>query len=245
MLAALAVAAALPLGWRGLPETRETRMLAPGVEHTKIVRGTPDAQAFWTVDVAVLADRAAAEARAAQTSGATVTALPRPDDDRARAPFGYRVRSGRFATQVDATAHRTALGTGNVVYSGEDGTATTGPWVVNVLRVDKRFRGVEPALATDVVPGREPLSALAARKGALAAVNGGYFVIGAANGTDGDLAGLSVLDGELVSEAVDGAHLARRRARPGLGERAARRAGAREHGYRLPPASTASTASRG
>jgi hypothetical protein len=55
-----------------------------------------------------------------------------------------------------------------------------------------------------VVPGREPLSALAGRRAALAAVNGGYFVIGAENGTDGDLAGSSVLDGELVSEAVDG-----------------------------------------
>ncbi|MBE2315233.1 phosphodiester glycosidase family protein [Solirubrobacter sp. CPCC 204708] len=205
MLTALAVAAALPLGAPGLPETRESRTLAPGVEYTKIVRGTPDADAFWTVDVAVLADRAAAEARAAQIPGARVDALPRPDDDRAPGPLGYRVRAGRFATQTEANAYRATLGTGSVVYSGEDGTATTGPWVVNVLRVQRRFRGeVEPVLATGVVPGREPLSALAARTGAFASVNGGYFVIGAANGTDGDLAGLSVIDGELVSEAVDG-----------------------------------------
>lgn len=38
----------------------------------------------------------------------------------------------------------------------------------------------------------------------LAAVNGRYFVIGSADGTPGDLAGVSILDGHLVSEAVDG-----------------------------------------
>jgi Phosphodiester glycosidase len=48
------------------------------------------------------------------------------------------------------------------------------------------------------------LSSLVARSGALASINGGYFVIGAENGTDGDLAGISMLGGELLSEAVDG-----------------------------------------
>jgi hypothetical protein len=63
---------------------------------------------------------------------------------------------------------------------------------------------VEPALANDAVVERELLSALSARTGALAAINGGYVVIGAGDGTPGDLAGTSILDGELVSEAVDG-----------------------------------------
>ncbi len=55
-----------------------------------------------------------------------------------------------------------------------------------------------------MVPGLERLTSIAARTGALASVNGGYFVIGAADGTPGDLAGISVLDGNLVSEAVNG-----------------------------------------
>jgi Phosphodiester glycosidase len=77
---------------------------------------------------------------------------------------------------------------------------------VHVLVVDPaRFTGsLVPALATAIVPGREPLSVLAGRTGALASVNGGYFVIGAENGTDGDLAGISVVGGALVSEAVNG-----------------------------------------
>jgi hypothetical protein len=93
-----------------------------------------------------------------------------------------------------------------VAFTGEDGTATTGPWRVHVLEVDpRRFAGdLGPALANDVVPDRETVSAIDARLGALAGINGGYFVIGAADGTPGDLAGISVLGGDLVSKAVDG-----------------------------------------
>jgi len=54
------------------------------------------------------------------------------------------------------------------------------------------------------VPGREPLTSISARTNSLAAINGGYFVIEPKDGTPGDLAGISVLEGDLVSEAVDG-----------------------------------------
>jgi hypothetical protein len=92
------------------------------------------------------------------------------------------------------------------VYTGEDGRKTTGPWIVHVLEVNPdRFDGtLLPELATEIVPEREPLTSISARTGSLAAINGGYFVIGANDGTPGDLAGISVLDWELVSEAVDG-----------------------------------------
>jgi len=63
---------------------------------------------------------------------------------------------------------------------------------------------VQPVLGTGIVPGRETVSSIDARTGALAGVNGGYFVIGSGDGTPGDLAGISVLSGELVSEAVNG-----------------------------------------
>ena len=71
-------------------------------------------------------------------------------------------------------------------------------------RLTARLRRVAPVLSNDAVAGREPLSALSARHGALAAINGGYFVIGEADGTPGDLAGTSIVDGQLISEAVDG-----------------------------------------
>jgi hypothetical protein len=118
---------------------------------------------------------------------------------------------GSFATQARADSLRAELAakdyTGvRTVYTGEDGGRTTGPWVVHVLRVDPdRYDGtLEPELATQVVPERELLTAISARTDALATINGGYFVIGAADGTPGDLVGISVLEGDLVSEAVDG-----------------------------------------
>ena len=206
----------LPLGRSGLSETRSSEALAPGVVHTRIVRGEASARDGWVVDVAFVPTRGAAhelERRLAHDGFEKRTDRigQRAQDDPQHGPLGYLVRSGRFATEAEAVAQRERLVAAGytglrVVFTGEDGRRTSGPWVVNVLEVDPaRYGGtVTPALATDVVPGREPLSALATRRGALGSLNGGYFVIGAANGTDGDLAGSSLLQGELVSEAVDG-----------------------------------------
>jgi hypothetical protein len=116
---------------------------------------------------------------------------------------------GAFGSEADANALRDRLtaegyaGT-RVVYTGEDGGRTSGPWVVHVLEVESRRlrRALDAELATGVVPERELLSEMARRSGAAAALNGGYFVIGSADGTPGDLAGISMLDGELVSESV-------------------------------------------
>jgi len=222
LLAAMLVAAAapaaaqatgpLPLGPENLPETRTSRSLAPGVVQTRIVRGTTDPRDGFTIDVAVTATRAEANAISERLAGlghdARVEQIgPRAQDDPQRGPLGFRVRLGDFATQAQADELRARLiaegfASPRSVYEGDDGDLTTGPWVVNVLEVAPGRAA--PELATQVVPGREPLTALAARLAAPASVNGGYFVIGAANGTDGDLAGIYADRGRLVSEAVNG-----------------------------------------
>ena len=206
----------LPLGGPGLKETRTTERISPGVTYTRIVRGQSSKKDFYTVDVTFEEDRGAAEDIAARLEGdgydpviAQVT--ERAPDDPQSGPLGYLVRVGSFATQEgadDLRAGLTADGyTGlRTVYTGEDGGETTGPWVVHVLQVDPdRFGGMlEPELATGIVPDREPLTSISARTDSLAAINGGYFVIGPSDGTPGDLAGISVLEGSPVSEAVDG-----------------------------------------
>ena len=208
--------AELPLGEPHLTETRTSQVLAPGVVHTRISRGEQSPRDAWVVDVGFVGTRAAArELRRGLIRDGFAARIERvrgrAQDDPERGPLGFLVRSGRFATEAEDEALRARLAAAGraglrVVFTGEDGRRTSGPWVVNVLAIDPaRYGGtVDAALATDVVPGREPLSALAGRRAALAAVDGGYFVMGAENGTDGDLAGSSVLDGELVSEAVDG-----------------------------------------
>jgi hypothetical protein len=214
LVPAAASAHELPLGSPKLDETRTTDRLAPGVTYTQIVRGELSSRDAWTVDVAVLASRGEARdlARRLQDQGydADVDTLERPPDDRHHGPLASRVHTGRFATRAEADAFAAELRTTGfpvrgAVFTAEDGERTSGPWVVHVLSVDRRaYRRVSPALANDLVVDREPLSALAARQGALAGINGGYFVIGAADGTPGDLAGSSILDGQFVSEAVDG-----------------------------------------
>ncbi len=220
LLVLVAVAAAearparLPLGPPRLAEHRSTRTLAPGLTRTTIVRGRRSRRDVFVVEAAFVTSRAAARRAGRRLIAAghpprVRRAGPRAADDPRRGPVGYSVRTGSFRRQAPADALTARLAkrrfpAAQTLYTGEDGGRTTGPWVVRVLTVDpRRFTGrVVAALGTGVVPGRERVSALARRMGALAAVNGGYFVVGPADGTEGDLAGVSVIDGRLVSEAV-------------------------------------------
>ena len=71
-----------------------------------------------------------------------------------------------------------------------------GPERINVLTVDPaRVRAV---LSNERVAGRERVSAMARRVGAVAGVNGGFFT------SNGDPVSVLAIDGELLSEPVDG-----------------------------------------
>jgi exopolysaccharide biosynthesis protein len=205
----------LPLGMPGLPETRSSENVAPGVTYTRIDRGFASDIDHWTVDVAVVAERAQAEAIVADLESAGYDALiveleAAPDDPRP-GPSGFVVRSGEFETQAQADVRTAELrarsyASARSVFTANVGEPTTGPFVVHVLTVDPRvLEGtLEPELATAIVPEREKLTDMVRRTGAELGINAGYFVIGEQDGTPGDLAGISVLDGELVSEAVNG-----------------------------------------
>ena len=206
----------LPLGRPGLAESRSFRQLGPGVTYTRIMRGETSRRAAYTVDVGFQGERgdARALAKRLRVDGYQPRVLriaQRAPDDPARGPLGFLVRVGSFASEGEAHGLRDRLAADGysglrTVYTPEDGARTTGPWVVHVLEVrPARLLGrLDARLATDVVPERELLTSLAARSGALAALNGGYFVIGSGDGTPGDLAGISMLNGGLVSEAVNG-----------------------------------------
>jgi len=218
----------LPLGPANLPETRQIQQLAPGVTYTQIMRGLPSTGAPWTVDLAFTSTvravlRVLIRLNAAGYHPRLKLAVRRAPDDPRPGPLGWFVRIGAFTTQADAQALATSLGHAgytdiHVDDSDEDGGVTTGPWVIHELEIDPaQFRGaVALELAGGLVPGRVPVtragpaptrervSAIEARTGALAGVNGGYFVIGAQDGTPGDAAGITIEHGDLVDEAVDG-----------------------------------------
>lgn len=203
---------ALPLGPAGTTQTATEQSLAPGVRLTTIVAGKPSASDSWVLRSLQVTQAAAEELAArirAQGYPATVQRIDdRAADDPERGPLGWLVVSEGFATEADAGQARTRLTAAGVTGLGVSNTAlykkdASGPWVVRVLEVDrKHLRQVHATLATDIIPSRETTSSVAARTGSVAAVNGGYFVVGTADGVPGDLAGIGVQDGVYDSEAV-------------------------------------------
>ncbi|MFF4406859.1 phosphodiester glycosidase family protein [Streptomyces sp. NPDC001404] len=205
----------LPLGDRDLPETRTATKVAPGVTWTRIKRGrTEDPREHWTVEVALLREEQAARELAgrltAEGFAPVVTRVDdRPQDLPSRQPWGWRVRVGSLADQ-DAAARlvkdlrAAGFKPARTYFTGEDDRAHSGPWVVDVLRVsaDQRKR-IQARQSLDHVPGGETLAEMVQRTHAIAGINGSYGS-DEEDGTFGDVAGLSVLHGELISEAVRG-----------------------------------------
>ncbi len=75
---------------------------------------------------------------------------------------------------------------------------STGPWLINALRVDLSLATIRIVRALDAGLGLETTSSLAARHGAAAAINGGYF---RTTGTyRGESIGMVLLGGRLISE---------------------------------------------
>jgi exopolysaccharide biosynthesis protein len=126
--------------------------------------------------------------------------------------LGYRVRAGQFVSKADAApavAQIKAAGyASSVLYTGWDGDAGTsrtsrGPWELEVLTIDpKQFRGQLTSGFGPNLQDRETTSQLAAGAGALAATNGGYFVLDPKAGAPGDPAGTAVSNGLILSEPV-------------------------------------------
>ncbi|MFB7666218.1 phosphodiester glycosidase family protein [Kitasatospora sp. NPDC056138] len=224
-------AAGLPLGSAGLPETRTTQALADGVTLTTIVRGRVAPGDHWTVDVAiptgelppspdpdapasVLGTRAGATAVAARLAKAgyrpSVVEEKNPAyRDLPAGSQGFTVRIGSFGDQEAANAAARQLkplgfkGVG--MFTGGERTQTDGPWVLHELVIDpRRFEGrIEESHGAGQT-GRRTTSQLALSGGALAAVNGGYFVIDPAAGTPGQSIGTVVEHGKLLHEATNG-----------------------------------------
>jgi hypothetical protein len=215
-------AGGLPLGPADLTETRVSRQVTAGLTHVAIERGHASAADVWTVTAGFgrteeeLAELEREIRAAGYTPWRSPTAGPDPRAT-GEGPLGWSVRVGRYADQATANRVRAQMLSrglrGNVQHTSEDGHTTSGPWSLDVLVIDPYvFRGsIRSELASGIVPGRETTSATARRTGALAAVNGGFFVIDSGRttpgpwlaGTDGDLGGISVVGGDLVSEAVN------------------------------------------
>jgi exopolysaccharide biosynthesis protein len=208
----------LDIGSAGLAEQRTVSRLAPGVTLYEIVRGQvdPDDHYTATAGFATTAEQAESLEAKVREAGLEPRRDPSVEPSPLGGPLGWAVRAGRYAEQAEAEAAVTRLKAvglnARVDDSAHDGGETTGPWRVTMVAVDpQRFDGaMRSELATEEVFGRETTSAMADRYDAIAAVNGGFFTIDGTRdtpgpwleGTDGDLGGVGVRDGDVLSEGV-------------------------------------------
>ncbi|MGH3086415.1 MAG: SPOR domain-containing protein, partial [Rubrobacteraceae bacterium] len=195
-----------PFGPPGLPEFQTRAELAPGLGYTRVVRGETSEEDSYTVDVVLTenrehADEVAERLRDDGYEPRVEEVSDRPQDD-PEYPRLYLARAGEFDTEAEAAdlageLEESGYGSSeeggseayaalSAVYTGEDGSETTGPWVVSVVEAAPDFEGeIVSRLAASEIPGKERLTDISSRAGSLAGVNGGYFVVESADGTEG------------------------------------------------------------
>jgi exopolysaccharide biosynthesis protein len=121
---------------------------------------------------------------------------------------GFRVRTGAYGTQADAVAAVATLKaagftTAAAEWTGYDADQAPDAQRVHVAIIDPRtFHGSVAATHDGTVAQREKTSTIAAKTGALVAVNGGFFVTSDADGYQGVPSGLAVYDRRLESESA-------------------------------------------
>lgn len=201
-----------------------SQTLARGLTHHQLQLGTTTAPAAWTVQLvlpsategvknAPVGSEAVAQATADRLTAAGFDArvehVLSPETIGGGGDLGYRVRVGAAKDKAGADALlrrvRAAGFTASSWFTGWDGPAALpgvdGPVRVNVLTLDpRRFQGSVTAEHGPDLEHPEATSELAAD--ALAGVNGGFFVYGAAHGAPGDPAGVAAYNGKILSESV-------------------------------------------
>ena len=203
IVAACMISAAPFVGQVPPPATGSTEV-APGLAHRELRRG--EVTDRWRFRVVVgrfgVGSQPEADALVSRLEAAGRNPGVRYEDDAYVVSVGP-VPSRREARELaDRLAEQGFPRPLPVEIYGQDLTNPEGPWEIHVLEVDLRRIRAEIALAQDETVGLETTRSLAARRDALAAVNGGFFRMTGL--TRGDPTGLSVWNERLVSETDRG-----------------------------------------
>jgi exopolysaccharide biosynthesis protein len=121
--------------------------------------------------------------------------------------LGKKVFIGRFGSTKDAAVFNERLSKQGIyleIINASSRAYQAGNFEVSILKVDPLiYEGkVSSILANNRVQGLATVSKIAKQVKAVASVNGGFFAYREDQGVPGDLAGISVIDGKLVSEAI-------------------------------------------
>jgi exopolysaccharide biosynthesis protein len=123
---------------------------------------------------------------------------------------GTHYRGGRYRVSVEALPSRLAAETKRTTLEAagfseltieeyrQDVTHPEGPWEIHVLEADPEAVRAQVVHAYDAAIGLETTSGLSRRRGALAAINGGYYL--RTGILQGDALGVLQVEGRLLSE---------------------------------------------
>ena len=173
VLSFAAAAAAAPC-----PAPRTTEALAPGLEHLVLCRGEVATSTSYRILIGVFGRQSEADQMLDRlhTNGFSAVADADGTDYRIVIPgFPHRTEAEDMRTLLIDRGFSLPL---EVQEIQRDLSHPEGPWKIHVLVVDPKKNIVRVAHAYDAAIGLETTAVLARRRGALAAINGGYFRMG-------------------------------------------------------------------
>ena len=172
--------------------------VAPGLRHLVISRGEVNTGKSYRILLGTFESQAEADRTFERMRENGFAAFPTADGTR------YRVVTPGLPDLTEAAdlkARLIDLGFApplEIQEIGQDLTHDKGPWMIHVLEADPKLIDIQVAHAYDAAIGLETTEDLAARHGALAAVNGGFFLMTGL--LAGDSQGTLVMDGRVLSE---------------------------------------------
>ncbi|MDO6711848.1 phosphodiester glycosidase family protein [Aliiglaciecola sp. 2_MG-2023] len=205
----------LPVAFTDATQT----VISPGLSYFKVDRGELSGYFELTSSVMSVTDaNALVDALNKHVSRLTINSRshslkPKMIDLVEQAPdgsdLGKLVTIGQFNTLADAQIMQQQLAAIGLQMRPSHSTQRSGGMgkqEISILKlVPSQYTGtLTSSLAKQQITGVEKVSEIAKKNLAVAAVNGGFFAFNSSQGIIGDVAGLAVIDGILVSEAVAG-----------------------------------------
>ncbi|TMU50430.1 phosphodiester glycosidase family protein [Flagellimonas algicola] len=201
----------LDIGKMGLEQKVVVKNIQDGLDFIQVNRGHFSNSDFFTLTSGIVTPAKAEELSLKIENLGMVARLEySPEPDPHGGKLGKIVRVGTFNTKEAAIKLREKLSCKGISmairHTAEDGYPTSGPFLISLLKIDlTKYKGqVKAILGNNQVSGKETTSKMSRNLRALAAVNAGFFAWENEVGMPGDPAGISVIDGKLLSEAIGG-----------------------------------------
>ncbi|QKX05104.1 phosphodiester glycosidase family protein [Aquimarina sp. TRL1] len=201
----------LAIGRKGLNQQVSYKKLAEGLFFYQIQRGSPSPKDYFVLSSGAISEKTEKDLLKKLKEKGTISWIEEPAEKGPHGEFlGNIVRVGKFENIKDAQKKEQELKSEGIQmtvrHTAEDNKPTSGPFLLSILKIDlTSFKGnISSALGKNVIKEKAYVTDISKKNNALAAINGGFFAWNNTVGVDGEPAGISVINGELVSEATNG-----------------------------------------